>query len=135
MQPSMPNTPGPETPASASIGHEPHRFDISRVLMAGVALVVLGAVALVAASGVMTALEPSESRPDPILSERRVLPKDIDRIRTPVLQASNDDDLVALRKKETALLAGPPQWVDRQKEIVRIPIQRAMELLVEEKGR
>jgi hypothetical protein len=134
MQPSMPNTPGPETPASASIGHEPHRFDIGGVLKAGVVLVILGAVSLVAASGFMTALEPSEARPGSAASERRVLPKDIDRIRPPVLQDSNGDDLVALRKKETAVLEAY-EWVDRSKGIVRIPIERAMQLLVEEKGR
>ena len=134
MQPSMPNTPGPDAPPTASIGHEPHWFNIRGVVMAGVALTVLGAIALLVASGVMTALEPSEHRLDKMLTDRRVLPQDIGRIRPPVLQDSNADDLIALRKKEAATLAAT-EWVDRGKGVVRIPIERAMELLVKEKGR
>jgi hypothetical protein len=134
MQPSMPNTPGPDAPPTTAIGHEPHWFNIRGVVMAGVALAVLGAIALLVASGVMSALEPSEHRLDKMLTDRRVLPQDIGRIRPPVLQDSNADDLIALRKKETAMLKAT-EWVDRGKGVVRIPIERAMELLVQEKGR
>ena len=67
------------------------------------------------------------------------MPKDIAKIREPVLQDSNADDLILLRKKEAAILT-EYGWVDRAKGVVRVPIERAMELVVEdrekkEKGR
>ena len=142
MQPSMPNTPGPDVPSgtpNASVGHEPHRFNIRGVVVAGVCLTGIAVVALLVVSGIMIAFEPTEKRPDPMMSGRRVLPQDITKIREPVLQDSNADDLILLRKKEAATLA-EYGWVDRAKGVVRVPIERAMELVVEdrekkEKGR
>jgi hypothetical protein len=135
MQPSMPNTPGPDAPPgtpNASIGHEPHRFNIRAVVMAGVCLTGISIAALVVVAGIMRGLEPAEKRPDPMMTGRRVLPEDITKIREPVLQDSNADDLIALRKKEAALLA-EYGWVDRAKGVVRVPIERAMELVAEER--
>jgi hypothetical protein len=129
MQPSMPNTPGPDVPPSAVIGHEPHRFNIRGVALAGVCLAGIAIVSLLIVAGIMTAFEPSEKRPDPMMTGRRVLPKDIAKIREPVLQDSNADDLNLLRKKEAQALA-EYGWVDRAKGVVRVPIERAMELVV-----
>jgi hypothetical protein len=128
----MPNTPGPDVPPAVSIGHEPHRFNIGGVVKAAVALAVVCAIASLIASGVMSALEPSERRVD--TTGRYGLPQDLGKIRAPVLQDANAEDLIALRKKEAAMLAAT-EWVDRKQGIVRIPIERAMELLVKEKGR
>ncbi len=52
----------------------------------------------------------------------------------PRLQTSPTDDLKALRAAEDAQLNGYA-WVDRQAGVVRIPIERAMELLAAEGGK
>lgn len=48
----------------------------------------------------------------------------------PKLQAHPLEDLAALRAKEDSMLKGYG-WVDRKAGIIRIPIERAMELTVE----
>lgn len=48
----------------------------------------------------------------------------------PTLQAAPRDDLLALRAREDAEL-GSYAWIDRDKGLVRIPIERAMELVAE----
>ena len=52
----------------------------------------------------------------------------------PRLQERPRSDLAALRARETALLEGYG-WVDRRAGRVRIPIARAMELLLNEENR
>jgi len=48
----------------------------------------------------------------------------------PRLQTNPLDELVALRAEEDAIL-GSYGWVDQEKGIVRIPVEKAMEILVE----
>jgi hypothetical protein len=52
----------------------------------------------------------------------------------PRLQASPESDLSAMRAREDAVLYSYG-WVDRRNGIVRIPITRAMDLLVEKGSR
>ncbi|HET6628150.1 MAG TPA: hypothetical protein VFG91_00080 [Woeseiaceae bacterium] len=47
---------------------------------------------------------------------------------SPVLQVTPESDLARLRAREAALLHGYG-WVDRERGIARIPIERAMEIL------
>jgi len=49
------------------------------------------------------------------------------------LIASKNPELVSLRKLETETL-GAYAWRDREAGVVRIPIERAMNLLVQERG-
>jgi hypothetical protein len=52
----------------------------------------------------------------------------------PVLQISPPKDLAALRAREDQLLRGT-EWIDRDKGLVRIPVEKAMELLAKRAGR
>jgi len=52
----------------------------------------------------------------------------------PRLQADPLGDMQALRAREREQLEGYA-WVDRQAGVVRIPIERAMELLAERRGK
>jgi hypothetical protein len=141
----MPNTPGPDAPltsqvsaahiaSAAALGHEPHRVNITAVLWCGAALAGLGVLVHFVMSGFLALIEPATPRPTTIKLPRTVLPQDVARIRPPVLQASNDDDMKSLREKEKTLLRSY-RWVDREKGIVRIPIEEAIKMLVKEKGR
>jgi hypothetical protein len=51
----------------------------------------------------------------------------------PVLQLSPTRDLAALRAREDKLLQGT-EWIDRDKGLARIPIEKAMELLAKRAG-
>lgn len=48
----------------------------------------------------------------------------------PVLQTNPRDDLLALRAAEQSLLDSYA-WVDKERGVVRIPIERAMDLIAE----
>jgi hypothetical protein len=134
----MPNTPGldaaRELEAARALGHQPHRFNVQGVVACGFALAFLGLVVHVVITGFVAVLEGPRPETKPSAMTRPVLPQDLAKIRKPVLQAVNDEDMIALREKEKALLT-EYRWVDRDKGIVRIPIARAMELLAKEKGR
>ena len=52
---------------------------------------------------------------------------------SPRLQATPAEDIADHRAIESELL-GSYQWIDRDQGIVRIPVERAMELLVEREG-
>lgn len=51
----------------------------------------------------------------------------------PMLQISPPKDLAALRAREDRLLHGT-EWIDREKGLARIPIEKAMELRVKRAG-
>ena len=80
--------------------------------------------------GSYTALDPE---PNPMLSGVRKPPAK-DPIRDfpqPRLQADPVRDLNKMRTAEDAILHGPPVWLDEQGGVVRIPIDRAMELTLQ----
>ena len=58
------------------------------------------------------------------------LPKSERKFPAPRLQVHPAEDLAALQAREEKQLTSYG-WVDREKEVVRIPIDRAMDLLVE----
>jgi len=64
-----------------------------------------------------------EAPPSPLTETRQVPPG-------PMLQVTPQQDLKAMRSQEDALLHSYG-WVDQKAGIVRIPIDRAMQLLVE----
>ncbi len=72
----------------------------------------------------LTAREAARDVPLSPLAEARPLPPE------PRLQVQAREDLKALRAAEDALL-NSYGWVDAKAGVVRIPIERAMELLVE----
>ena len=113
-----------------SAGHETRDVRVGPVVLAG-----LGLLALLVVLGPLEALllrhyTRREARIDAAtspLAAREVPP-------APRLQVDPRADLRALRAEEDALL-GTYGWLDRQAGSVRLPIERAMALLVERRRR
>jgi hypothetical protein len=89
------------------------------IILAGVLFLLAGFLFL-AASGILTGYRPGQD----------VSPPASDSLKYPPLQASPAEDLRELRQTEEALLTGYG-WVDQEAEVVKIPIDRAIELLAE----
>ena len=105
------------------------------VIALGVLLALLGLLVLASAGWLFDCLKERAQRkyqPLPSLAakQRVRLPCDLGKIPQPRLQVSEPLDLVKLRQEEDALLNGYG-WVDREKGIVRIPIDEAMRQLVD----
>ncbi len=88
-------------------------------------LVVLIAVSFVVASWMTNAYDASREEETHPLREFR------DPITGPLLQANPSDELIEHRAWEQGILEGNPAWIDSVNGVVRIPIERAMELTVE----
>lgn len=112
-------------------GHERRDVRFAPVLAGGaavIALVLASAAAMVGLFDSLVARAARQSAPaNPLSAAAPRLPP------APRLQARPIEDLRALRAAEAKRLAGYA-WVDRDQGLVRIPIERAMELLVERRG-
>ena len=114
---------------SETPGHEARDIDARRIATLGVGLVVLVAITFVVMAWTFDYFADRETRRQPagvtLMSrpELRFPPE-------PRLQVSAREDLKRLRAEEDALLEGYG-WMDREKGEVRIPIEKAMELVVE----
>jgi hypothetical protein len=112
------------------------RFD-HEISLRGLSLFVLGLVALLVVAGVLMYLLSSGLRearvaadpPLPRLPEARQ-PYEV---RGPRLQADPPADLAALRAAENEEL-DRWGWIDEANGVARVPIERAMELLVEQRA-
>ena len=123
------NDAGPAADAGADLNRRHERSDMSirPVVMFGVGLFVLMGVTLLAMGGVFrffSGRQPTSDRPASSVASTRVLPPE------PRLQVDPSHDLAEIRAAEDAVLKGYG-WVDRKAGVVRIPVDRAMELLVE----
>jgi hypothetical protein len=118
-----------ESGTSAEAGHEKSDVSIGAILKFGIGLAVAAAVICAALWGLFELLEAREARrgaPLPPLAAAGLR-------RTPPEPRLEPDALRPRRRmlaEETAALT-TYGWVDREAGIVRIPIERAMELLVE----
>jgi hypothetical protein len=105
-------------------GYESRDVNSRAVWLSALALIVMLAVALTAAGW----LQGVFGRQQPALSQQThitLIPPG------PRLQAQPQADLQALRAAEDAIL-GSYGWVDKENRIVRIPIERAMQLVVQQ---
>jgi hypothetical protein len=110
-------------------GHEQRDVTARLIAWAGVGLLVLALFTFVAMAGVLGLLGEREARLSPPASPLAAdyglqIPPE------PRLQDNPVADLEALRAEEDFLLHGYA-WVDRDTGTVRIPIERAIELLAE----
>jgi hypothetical protein len=102
----------------------------AKLFWGSVAMLVLTGIGLLVALGLFGFFDETKTareRPHP-MTEFREGP------RGPVLLAEPSDELKAHRAQERRLLQSHG-WVDPDKEIVRIPIERAMELTLRELGK
>lgn len=117
--PQMPNGQG---------GHERRDVTFKPLLIAAAVLVIALLVAVVGMERLfdyLAAREASRSEPaSPLAGSRRDAPPD------PRLQTEPLEDLQALREREQSVLDSYG-WVDREGGVVRIPIERAIELTLE----
>jgi hypothetical protein len=56
-------------------------------------------------------------------------PQDLEQIPAPRIQVRDEEALRQLRREEDKYLHRPPSWVDRQRGIVRLPIDQALKRL------
>jgi len=110
-------------------GHETRDVRLGPIIWSGVAFFLLAALGFVIALPTLHFFADEESRSNPppnplVASAARQVPPE------PRLQGNPLDDLRALRAAEDEALR-TYAWVDKSAGVVRIPIERAMQLLVE----
>jgi hypothetical protein len=113
--------------AGESLGYETRDANLRAILWLAVSITATVLVAHLLLWVLLRALEGSAARRDPVISplaETAPLPPE------PRLQNTPVRDLAEFRAQEEKLL-GSYGWADKEKTKVRIPIARAMELLVE----
>lgn len=115
--------------ASHSRGHEQRDISLRPIVLASVGLAVLILVAVVAMRSLFGFYLAREMRESPAanplaVAEGERLPPE------PRLQPQPIEQLRALRAREDVVLQ-TYGWIDRDQGIVRIPIERAMELIIE----
>ena len=115
------------TARSAASGHEVSDINPKRVALVGFALATVIALSLLVTYGLFRYFYRGETRtrplPSPLSYTREPTPE-------PRLSIEPGKDLKTLRSEEDTLLKSYG-WIDREKGIVRIPIDRAIELLAE----
>jgi hypothetical protein len=112
---------------SAESGHEVSDINPKRVAMIGLALATVIAVSLLVTYGLFHYFYSGETRtrpvPSPLSYSREPTPE-------PRLSVEPGEDLKTLRSEEDAMLKSYG-WIDRDKGVVHIPIDRAIEILAE----
>jgi hypothetical protein len=117
-----------EPPAEDSIraGHEVRDVNIRVLLWLGAAVAGGIIVVLIVLQLLIGSLESSASNSDPELSPLASEPASA----APRLQATPVHDYLEYRRQQEETL-NSYGWVDRHKQVVRVPVSRAMELILE----
>ena len=114
--------------SSPNTGYETSDADPKPIVWFGVALAAMLVVTIAAMAWMFDYFMAREKQLDtsgsPLADTR-------ERPAAPELQVTPSSDLTQLRAREEALL-NSYGWVDRQEGLVRIPIERAMEMLAEQ---
>ena len=110
-----------------AVAYERRDIDLGRLFRIGFVIASFVAIAFVAMWWLLGFLIEHEAatsgQPHPLAGElRRTAPP------APLLQTTPHDDLVALRAREQSVL-DTYGWVDKDGGVVRIPIEKAMDLL------
>jgi hypothetical protein len=112
---------------NAGTGHERSDIDPRRVALVGLALAGVILATLLGAYGLFHYFHRNETQrqpsPSPLSYTREATPE-------PLLSIEPGKDLKTLRAEEEAVLK-TYGWIDREKGIVRIPIDRAIEIVAE----
>jgi hypothetical protein len=111
------------------VRHEPSDVNVRAIILVGIGIIVLAVILHILLWLLFEALSDRDvgfHLPPPPLAERPSAPLP----PQPRLQSSPRADLREMRAEEDAILHSYG-WVDEQAGVVRIPIERAMELLAE----
>lgn len=120
------------SPPDASAGHERTDAPIGPLLAAAGVLVAIAVAVHLILWGVMVVFEKSSERTDPAISpvaSAQVPPAPMLQPTMKYHPTSSSQDMRTLREQNEKVL-GSYGWVDREKGIVRIPIEVAMEKLL-----
>jgi hypothetical protein len=124
-----PAEPGLSPGTAPGAGHEKSDVSISGIVKFGVGLAIVTVIVLVAMRGLFRSFEASQAKRDQPLPP--MVAASLQRTpRAPRLEPNPLAPRAAAQAREDAILASYG-WVDRNAGIARIPIDRAMELLVE----
>jgi len=107
--------------------HESSDVSIRAIALFGVALLFLGIAVHFMLGGLMNMFSAERSRP---VGLARPLSDVLRQSSEPLLQAAPAQDLQALRKAEDVVL-NEYKWIDKDRGVVRIPIERAIDLVAE----
>jgi hypothetical protein len=107
--------------------HESSDVNIRAVALFGAALLFMGILVHFMLVGLMNIFSAERSRP---LGAARPLSDVLGQSSEPLLQPAPAQDLLRLRKAEDAIL-NEYAWIDKSQRVVRIPIDRALELIAE----
>jgi hypothetical protein len=109
------------------VSHERSDVNVRAILVFGIGLLVVAVVIHIALYWLLAVYRNTSARQEPaanpLRAENQVPPE-------PRLQVSPRDDLAAMRTAEDKELYNYG-WVDKEKKVARIPIDRAMELIAE----
>lgn len=112
-------------------GHETSDVNVGRLAVFGAGVAAMVLVSLLAMAGLFQYLAARSERrdvpPSPLASRDQTPPE-------PRLQTAPSAELRRMREHEEAVLSSYG-WVDRDRGVARIPIERAMDLLVERERR
>ena len=119
------NEPQPANPSDT--GHEANVIRSRAVLVFGVVLALVTVIVLLLMGGLFRLLDRQQAKADPQpprLANTRQPPP------APRLQITPNKDLKTMRAEEERILSSYG-WVDRANGVVRIPVSRAIDLLIE----
>jgi hypothetical protein len=117
-------------------GHEDSDINVRGIIKFGAAMIVLGGLVHLLLAWMFWDFDAKRRAAQPKVSplvqkERARLPQDLEAIPEPRLQPTETDDLARLRQREEKILTS--YGVGKDEKTLRIPIQRAMELLADPK--
>jgi hypothetical protein len=112
--------------AAPETGHETRDVRVAPIAYTAIGLAAIAASAFVVAAWLLARLESSaekaEAVPSPMTGKQAP--------PAPQLQSQPRDALEKLQREEIAKLDGY-HWIDRERKVVQVPIERAMEVLAE----
>jgi len=109
-----------------AIGHETRDLNVRAVSLFAAGLVLCGTIIYIGAAGLFAFFK--QQHPSAESVSRITVPHPI--APEPRLQANPTDDLDRFRATEEAKLNGYG-WVDKDRAVIRIPIERAMDLIAQ----
>jgi hypothetical protein len=123
-----------QTPSNPEVRHEKRDIYVKPILWFGVGLIVVGLLLHLLLAGMLVWFAEGRARSQPARSplagQRPHFPGNLSSIPEPRLQESEFHDARELREAEERILTGYG-WADENTWDVRIPIERAMELLAD----
>ena len=114
--------------------HESEAFDFRLIIWVGVGLAVTGIIVQIVVLGVLGGLEKKHTVPSAAVSElakedaERPLGQRVDNVPGPHLEGieRESSSIAAARQRAEVQMQGYG-WIDREKQIVHVPVEKAME--------